>query len=100
VVVPSGEEAVSGRTEFAVDTAGTVTQIETPEPSPEAVAWNRAYDILTATGVAPETAASYALTAQADGKDPVAWAERFVRLSRAARGVRHPPAPVAESPAP
>jgi hypothetical protein len=83
-------EAVS-----AVDSRGTVTQAETAEPNPEAVAWNRAYDILTAAGAAPEKAASYALTAQADGKDPVAWAERFARLSRAARA-----APLAEPAAP
>jgi len=54
------------------------------DPNPEAAAWNRACDILTAAGVPLETAASYALTALSDGKDPVAWAERFVRLRRAA----------------
>jgi hypothetical protein len=89
-------EAVTDRTEFAVDSRGTVTQVETAGPSPEAVAWNRAYDILTAAGVAPEKAASYALTAQADGKDPVAWARKFARLAAARR--KQAPAPVAEPP--
>jgi hypothetical protein len=54
--------------------------------NPESAAWNAACDILTASGVGLDEAASLALTAMRDGRDPVAWAQKYVRLRRAASG--------------
>ena len=56
-----------------------------PPPTPESAAWNEAVDILTGAGVSLDKAASLALTAMGDGRDPVAWARKYIRLRRAAR---------------
>ena len=59
--------------------------IEDGTPNPESAAWNEACDILTAAGMSLDKAASFALTALMDGRDPVAWARKYVRLRQAAR---------------
>ncbi len=56
------------------------------QPNPESAEWNEACDILTADGVSLDEAASLALKAGLDGRDPVAWARKYVRLRRAASG--------------
>lgn len=53
--------------------------------SPESAAWNEACDILTAAGVSLDRAASMALYAGMDGRDPVAWARKYVRMRRVVR---------------
>jgi hypothetical protein len=53
--------------------------------NPDAVAWNAAYDILTAAGMSLDKAASLALYAGLDGRDPVAWARKYVRLRESLR---------------
>lgn len=53
--------------------------------NPESAAWNEAVDILTAAGVSLDKAAALALHAGNGGRDPVAWARKYVRLRQAAR---------------
>jgi hypothetical protein len=57
------------------------------KPNPESAAWNEAVDIMRADGVSLDDAASLALTAMRDGRDPVAWARKYVRLRGAARKI-------------
>ena len=56
---------------------------EQPEPPEPPV--SEAMDIMTAAGLPVDRAASYALAAEMDGKDPVAWAKHFVKLRKAAK---------------
>jgi len=63
--------------------AGVSTEDEVPNP--ESAAWNEACDILTADGVSLDEASSLALAAGTDGRDPVAWARKYVRLREALR---------------
>lgn len=64
---------------FAVDTAGTVYELNLSD------AVSRAYDIMTADGVPAQTAADMAVAAERDGRDPVAWAGHFTELRRSLR---------------
>ena len=64
---------------FVVSTSGIAAEVTLSE------AVSRAYDIMTADGVAPQTAAEMAAAAERSGKDPVAFAEHFTRLRKAAR---------------
>jgi hypothetical protein len=56
----------------------------------QSAAWNEAVGIMRADGVSLDDAASLALTAMGDGRDPVAWARKYVRLRAAARALREP----------
>ena len=64
---------------FVVNAAGTAAEVTLSEPV------SRAYDIMTADGVPPQTAADMAAAAERLGKDPVAAAEHFVRLRKSMR---------------
>jgi hypothetical protein len=57
---------------------------EEPE-NPESDAWQAAYDLLVDAGVNSDKAASLALTAGLNGRDPVAWTRKYLRLRRAAQ---------------
>jgi hypothetical protein len=46
---------------------------------------SRAYDVMAADGVPPETAARMAVAAEQSGRDPVAWAEHFTALRKSLR---------------
>jgi hypothetical protein len=64
---------------FAASASGTVTEILLSE------AVSHAYDIMTADGVPPRKAADMAAAAERSGRDPVAFAEHFVRLRSSVR---------------
>jgi hypothetical protein len=64
---------------FAVDSRGLVHELLLSE------AVSRAYDIMVADRVPIRTAADMAVAAERDGKDPVAFAEHFVRLRKTLR---------------
>ena len=44
-----------------------------------------AYDLMIADNVPAQEAADMAVAAAADGRDPVAWAQHFVKLRQAMR---------------
>lgn len=46
---------------------------------------SRAYDIMAADGVPAQRAADMAVAAERSGKDPVAFAEHFVKLRKSLR---------------
>jgi hypothetical protein len=64
---------------FAVDTRGTVYELAFSN------AVSRAYDILVADQITPGHAADLAVGAERAGKDPVAFAEHFVKVRRSLR---------------
>lgn len=70
---------MSTRIGFAVDSRGTVYELAFSD------AVSRAYDIMVAGRVPAQTAADMALAAERNGKDPVAFAEHFVRQRRSLR---------------
>lgn len=61
---------------FTANSAGVIQEVQLSEPV------SRAYDIMIANGVPPQTAADLAAAAERGGKDPVAFAEHFVKLRR------------------
>ena len=70
---------------FAVDTAGTVYELAFSD------AVSRAYDIMTADRVPAQQAADMAVACERDGRDPVAWAEHFIKLRQSLRDAARPP---------
>ena len=64
---------------FVADSRGTIAEILLSE------AVSRAYDVMTGAGVSPETAAKMAAGAERGGRDPVAFAEHFVKTARTLR---------------
>lgn len=70
---------MSTRIGFAVDSKGTVYELAFSD------AVSRAHDIMTADRVPAQQAADMALAAERAGKDPVAFAEHFVRQRRELR---------------
>lgn len=64
---------------FVADSRGTVAEILLSE------AVSRAYDLMAADGVPAEKAASMAAAAERSGRDPVAFAEHFVRVRKGFR---------------
>jgi hypothetical protein len=67
---------------FVADSHGTVAEIILSD------AVSRAYDIMTADRVPAETAAEMAAACERDGRDPVAFAEHFVKVRRSFRASR------------
>jgi len=67
---------------FVADSRGTVAEICLSGPVSEA------YDIMVADRVPSETAAEMAVAAERDGRDPVAFAEHFVKVRREFRAAR------------
>lgn len=61
---------------FVADTCGTVAEILLSEQV------STAYDLMTADGVPPQRAADMAAAAERSGKDPVAFAEHFVKVRK------------------
>lgn len=59
---------------FVADMRGTVAEILLSEQV------STAYDLMTADGVPPQRAADMAAAAERSGKDPVAFAEHFVKV--------------------
>jgi hypothetical protein len=83
----SGDSTALGDRErlgFAADSSGTVAEILLSN------AVSCAYDIMTADRVPPAEAASMAAAAERAGKDPVAFAEKLVRLRKGLRSQRQP----------
>ena len=72
---------MSGKTRigFAVDSTGCAYELAFSE------AVSRAYDIMTADQVPAQRAADMAVAAERGGKDPVAFAEHFVKLRESLR---------------
>lgn len=67
--------------QFRIFVAGTADiTVVVPAPGVE-----EAYDIMVADRVPPQTAADMAVAAAKSGRDPVAWAEHFVKVRKSLR---------------
>ena len=64
---------------FAVSASGTAHEVMLSAQV------SRAYDIMTGDGVPAQKAADLAVAAERNEKDPVAFAEHFVKLRRSLR---------------
>lgn len=77
---------------FVADSRGTVAELRLSD------AVSAAYDIMVADRVPRGTAAAMAVAAERQGRDPVAFAEHFVRVRKSLRTgdlcrKQHPPSP-------
>lgn len=64
---------------FVADSRGNVAEILCSDGV------SRAHDIMTADRVPAETAAKMAVAAERDGRDPVAFAEHYVKMRKVLR---------------